>query len=302
MKKEKINGITIYHVDKLIPDEKMEKIASHKVKSNQINLIIEEDSDVYTADGKLLLKFRKNVLPKNNIEIFYDNIISFSNTGTTNRSLASGNKGTKINNNNLKIKTNIIGYFDIFSPMQKYLFKKKGLKTPLEVRESRFTADYPEKYKKTIPLIEDINLLYKKYIPLCYEKQFKKARQTPFKISNTAFTTVTTNVNFQTMIHKDKGDDIEGFGNLTVIEQGKYSGAETCFPQYGIGVNVRTGDILFMDVHQYHGNLPIIKEDSESIRLSIVCYLRHNVWIRSKNKTKKFLIQHNKTVRKIKKH
>jgi hypothetical protein len=125
MKNEKINGITIYHVDKLIPDEKMEKIASHKVKSNQINLIIEEDSDVYTADGKLLLKFRKNVLPKNNIEIFYDNIISFSNTGTTNRSLASGNKGTKINNNNnLKIKTNIIGYFDIFSPMQKYLFKK----------------------------------------------------------------------------------------------------------------------------------------------------------------------------------
>ena len=114
MKKEKRNGITIYHVDKLIPDEKMEKLVSHKVNSNQINLIIEEDSDVYTDDGKLLLKFRKNVLPKNNIENFYDNIISFSNTGTTNRSLASGNKGTKINNNNnLKIKTNIIGYFDI---------------------------------------------------------------------------------------------------------------------------------------------------------------------------------------------
>ena len=61
MKKEKKNGITIYHVDKLISDEKMEKMIGQQIKSNQITEIIEENADVYTTDGHLLLKFRKNV-------------------------------------------------------------------------------------------------------------------------------------------------------------------------------------------------------------------------------------------------
>ena len=51
-------------------------------------------------------------------------------------------------------------------------------------------------------------------------------------------------------------------------------------PQYGIGVDVREGDILFMDVHQYHGNLPF-KLSPGTIRMSIVCYLRKNVWKRT---------------------
>jgi len=300
MKKEKINGITTYHLEKLISDEKMEKLFSKKIKPDLINLIIHDDADVYTTDGALLMKFRKNILPKNNIDDFYDNIIAFAKKPTSNRSMTIGNNKSK-NKDSRKAMTNIIGYFDIFSPMQKYLFKKKNIKTPIEVRETFFISEYPEKYKKTIPLIQNIDYFYKKFIPSHYEKQRKKANQTPFKIPNTAFTTVTTNVNFQTTIHKDKGDDAEGMGNICVIERGKYSGAETCFPQYGVGVNVRTGDMLFMDVHQYHGNLPMIKEEPDAIRLSIVCYLRTNIWLRSKNKTKKFMIHHNKTVKKIKK-
>lgn len=35
-------------------------------------------------------------------------------------------------------------------------------------------------------------------------------------IKDTAFTT--TNINFKTRLHKDRGDDDEGFGNLVVIE------------------------------------------------------------------------------------
>ena len=33
------------------------------------------------------------------------------------------------------------------------------------------------------------------------------------------YPTVTTNVNWQTSIHTDKGDDSEGFGNLVVLEE-----------------------------------------------------------------------------------
>ena len=121
-----------------------------------------------------------------------------------------------------------------------------------------------------------------------------------FKIPQTAFTTITTNVNFQTSIHKDIGDDIEGFGNLVVIERGNYKGGETCMVQYGIGVNVRQGDILFMDVHEWHGNLPLKLKNKASVRMSIVCYLRTKLWERTKKMTMKNKKEHLSKVSKMK--
>lgn len=295
--KEKKNGVTIYYLDKDITDEKMEKLKNTYVKRSQINLIIDDDADVYNADGsKLLLRFRKNKLPMTKINAFYDNVIKFAVGKTHNRGSTSGSTKKNVRENP-NIMTNILGYIDGFSPNQKKTITVKNIKKLLNVRETRFTMTYPEKFKKIIPLIQEIDKYYKKYIPKCYALQRKKANQTPFKITNTAFTTITTNVNFQTTIHRDKGDDSEGFGNLVVIEKGKYTGGETCLPQYGVGVNVRTGDILFMNVHEWHGNLPIKLEEPDAKRLSIVCYLRTNLWNKTKHMTKKDMISHNRRVK-----
>ena len=297
IKKEKKGDVTVYYVDKDIPEGKMETLKNTLVKRNKIKLIIDSDADVYTKEGKLLLKFRKNKLPEKDVKDFYDNVINFALKPTNNRGSASGSAKKNVYDNP-KIMTNIIGYFDKFSPSQKFILKNKN-KNLLDVRATRFVMDNPEKYKKLFPLVKDIDKLYEKYIPGNYEKQKKKADQTYFKIPNTSFTTITTNINFQTSIHKDSGDDIDGFGNLAVIEKGKYTGGETCLPQYGIGINVRTGDILFMDVHEWHGNLPIHLEEKNAQRLSIVCYLRKNVWEKTKHKTKKFMIKHNKTIKNL---
>jgi hypothetical protein len=293
--KAKKGNIMVYHVDKNIDDNKMESVLNTYVKPSQIDVIIDHDADVYTADNKLLLRFRKGKLSSTNVADFYDNVIKFAKHTTSNRGSTSGSKKKNVGDNP-KIMSNIFGFFDKFSPSQKALLSKKGKKI-LEARECRFNMDNPENYKKTLPLIKEIDKLYEQYIPEKYDKQRKKANQTNFKIQGTGFTTVTTNVNFQTTIHTDKGDDVEGFGNLAVIESGKYTGGETCFPQFGIGVDVRTGDILFMNVHEPHGNLPVKKIDNDAIRLSIVCYLRYNVWLKTKNKTKKFMITHNKTIK-----
>ena len=293
--KAKKGNIMVYHVDKKIDDNKMESILNTYVKPSQIDFIIDHDADVYTADNKLLLRFRKGKLSSTNVANFYDNVIKFAKHTTSNRGSTSGSKKKNVGDNP-KIMSNIFGFFDKFSPSQKALLSKKGKKI-LEARECRFNMDNPENYKKTLPLIKEIDKLYEQYIPEHYNKQRKKANQTNFKIQGTCFTTITTNVNFQTTIHTDKGDDVEGFGNLAVIESGKYTGGETCFPQFGIGVDVRTGDILFMNVHEPHGNLPVKKIDNDAIRLSIVCYLRYNVWVKTKNKTKKFMISHNKTIK-----
>ena len=84
-----------------------------------------------------------------------------------------------------------------------------------------------------------------------------------------------------------------------MIENGKYSGGETCFPQYGIGVDVRTRDVLFMNVHEAHGNLPIVLEEPDAKRLSIVCYLRKSVWNQTRGKSKEFMIRHNRTIKNL---
>ena len=295
---KKEGKIVTYYVDKDFDNNKLTKILNTKLHRNQINFIIDHDADVYTKEGKLLLKFRKNILNANNVENFYKNVISFAQKKTSNRGSASGSKNKNVKDNP-EIMTNIIGYFDKLSPKQKELMRIQGKKINVTARETRFNMDYPEKFKELLPLIKEIDIYYKKYIPENYSKQIRKAKQTFFRIPTTSFTTLTTNVNLQTTVHLDRGDDNDGFGNLAVIENGKYTGGETCFPQYGIGVDVRTNDILYMDVHEAHGNLPIILEEPDAKRLSIVCYLRKSVWQQTKGKSKKFLISHNKTIKNL---
>lgn len=294
--KEKKGKITVYHMKKIMTDEKIASLKGTHVTPAQIELIIDHDADVYGENDALLLKFRKGVLPKEHVDAFYDAIIKFAHNKTDNRKNASGHK-----NPNAAAKTNVMsnifGYFDKWTPNQKLMFSKNHRRPKIDVRETRFNMDYPELYKKTIPLIEDVDHWYEKTTPEFYKNQKRKARQTPFKVGNTVFTTITTNLNYQTALHTDKGDDAEGFGNLAVIERGEYTGGETCMPQYGVGVDVRTGDVLFMDVHQYHTNLPIVLKTPDAQRLSIVCYLRTKIWEASKGMPKSVVEKHNKTVR-----
>jgi hypothetical protein len=302
VKHERKGGIDVYHVKKNITDAGMERHKHQFVTPALIDIIINDDADVYTDDNRLLLKFRKGKLSKDKIDTFYENMIDFARTTSTNRKLTSGLKTTKKRKSakpDLAAMTNIVGYFDSLGPSQKALLKRHGMKLNPAVRETRFNMLYPDKFKKLIPLIREIDSYYEKIVPDHYKKQHRKAKQTYFKIADTAFTTVTTNVNYKTAIHTDRGDDAEGFGNLVVIERGKYTGAETCFPQYGVGVNVRMGDVLFMDVHEWHGNLPIRLENKDAVRLSIVCYLRHRLWEKTRGKSKKFMKRHVATYRKL---
>jgi len=275
-------------VSKQYTDEEMiSKYQNTYVKSKQIKSIIRCDTDVYTDTGELLLRFRKKKLSQEYINDYYDALAEFTVAHpTTNRGNTSGCEDKHISTNDKKCSS-IMGYFDRWGPKQKYSLKNMGIKLSSlpEVRETFFNATRPEDYKKTIPLVTEIDKMYKCLMPNNYAKQYKKARQTRFRIGKTSFTTVTTNINFRTTIHRDKGDDEEGFGNLSVIERGEYTGGETCYPQYGVGVDVREGDILLMNVHEWHGNLPTKKKNLDVSRMSIVCYLRKKVWERSKGMT-----------------
>lgn len=282
--------------------------------------IIDEDIDVYREDENgvkhLLAKLRKNVIPSDMLELGWR---SFYKTAapSRNRGAAAGpidlksqywkkrkpvevdkwgarymqdGKVSKMRVNN-NVFSSVLGYFE---------------ETPfmgLPCRLTSYTQKYFDQYKNGIPFLQTIDGFFKKLVPGPHAKQLAQAKKRPeFQIENTAFSSLTMNRNFRTALHKDAGDFQEGFGNLTVLEYGKYSGGETLFPQYGIGFNVRAGDFLAMDVHQWHTNselyetasqkeynkkLPKIYENDESTgtlgqdkpfsRISFVCYLREKL-------------------------
>ena len=172
---KKKGKITIYIVEKDFDNNQLQKILNTKLKPSDISFIINEDADVYTKEGKLLLKFRKNVLDKKYIDSFYDNVIKFAELKSNNRGNAVGSKKRNVYENE-KIKSNIIGFFDTLSIQQKFLLKLQKNKNIISVRPTRFNVDYPEKYKKLLPLVQQIDEYYKKLTPEHYEKQRKKAK------------------------------------------------------------------------------------------------------------------------------
>jgi hypothetical protein len=307
-------------VKPILSDKEMEEKEGKYCTEKDITKVYDEDIDVYTenTEGKeiLLAKFRKNVIPKdiieNGWEAFYETAATSRNRGAaagpiqlksdywkkrkpvevdkwSTRYIHEG-KVSKMKVNNL-VFSSVLGFFEE-TPFMK-----------LPCRLTSYTQRYFDNYRTGIPYIQFLNKCFKTLTPIEYNKQLIRAKKQPkFRIDDTAFSSVTINRNFRTALHMDDGDFREGFGNLSVIERGKYSGGYTIFPRYKIGFNVRTGDYIAMNVHEYHCNTEMVetkeqKEYNKSLpqihfedpttgtlgidkkftRISFVCYLREKI-------------------------
>jgi hypothetical protein len=117
-------------------------------------------------------------------------------------------------------------------------------------------------------------------------------------VPGTPFSTVTVNNSYSTGVHTDRGDLEAGFSNVSVMRRGNWHGGKLVFPEYRVAVDLKEGDLLLMDAHQWHGNtqmicdtcgdrmmprrdgdqmLPGWHEKCGSERISIVCYFRTNI-------------------------
>ena len=299
-KKARTLKVKKINVKKLMSDEEIKSLEGDFFGKKNFKTILSDSCDVFYKDGKkkiLLAKFRKNVIPSRLAEIAYEELedaakVKHDNRGAAGGALILDNLPKYVNRNKMKKRTkyvirgyeslkskrmvnqiignqvssNIIGYYD--KPD-----RNLGKGAP-PCRLTQFNKNHLEKYKKIIPFIQAINTQFKRLIPSNYRKQYSRANQTNFVIDKTAFSTVTINHNWRTALHQDSGDFIQGFGNLVVCEKGKYRGGYTGFPQFGVAFDVRQGDFLAMDVHQWHCNTAIQGKKDKYGRLSVVCYLR----------------------------
>jgi hypothetical protein len=286
-----------------------------------VTQVIDFDADVYTDDGTgetLLAKFRKAVIPKDDVQRGWDAFrllaIPSRNRGAAAgpidlkgiywskrkptqvnkwraRYIREGNKGvSKMSVNNV-VASGVIGYYESTAFLD------------AACRMTGYTRKALKNYLHGIPFLKQIDMQFQKLVPEAHAKQLAAVKkQKTYQIDDTAFSTVTVNLNFRTALHKDAGDFKEGFGNLTVIEWGKYHGGYTILPRYKIGFDVRTGDFLAMDVHEWHTNTPMYETDEDKAfnkqlpniqtrdvesgvvgsnqrfqRLTFVCYLREKL-------------------------
>ena len=312
-------SVPCIHSSKIISDDEIEKREGEYFNQKHYHTIITKDSDVLKEDGTILFKYRKNVLSKSLSKIVVDNLRELSMTKHNNRGAPAGLLDRKKMNNyvgdwyktfkfrthyyskrtNKKSKhdisnlapSNLVGYFD-----------RKDRNDPqgLPCRLTSFSAKETEKWTNIIPFIKEISKQFQLLMPNAFNCQLSRALESKdYIIEDTCFSTITVNYSWRTGMHKDKGDFKDGFGNLIVCEDlenpNKYIGCYLGFPQYGICVDVRNGDFLAMDVHEWHCNTEFIKTDTDKIpfakfkeidfnndwyfnRLSLVCYLRNNMY------------------------
>jgi hypothetical protein len=313
-----------------LTNEEIEAKEGQYFDENDVDTIYDEDVDIYaeTPEGKkLLAKLRKQVIDPSLIKTGWE-AFWITASPSRNRGAAAGPIDVKgkywkdkrpteikgwsakynldgtvskmrVNNN---VFSSVLGYFDA-TPFMK-----------LPCRLTSYTMRYWKYYKHGLPFIRGIDECFKTLVPDRYALQRKAAEEKPLlHISGTAFSSVTINRNFRTALHRDAGDFRDGYGNLSVIERGQYHGGYTLFPQFKIGFNVRTGDFLAMDVHEWHCNtklyeteedkkankqLPRIhKDDLETgtlgaekpfTRISFVCYLREKLRACKNAETRKY--------------
>lgn len=152
-------------------------------------------------------------------------------------------------------------------------------------RQTAFTRDHFDEFlKEAMPFIEEVNSLFSSIVPGRYARQRDwidghRLREKDWMLGSTVFSTITVNKNYRTGTHKDAGDYAPGFGNLTVLEGGahKYKGGRTVFPRFRCAVDLRHGDFLGMDVHEWHGNTKlesVVEGEDDWERISVVCYVR----------------------------
>ena len=304
--------------------------------------IFDEDVDVYgishpddvaagKPERKLLAKLRKKAIPKETVQIGWDAFRLLA-IPSRNRGAAAGPIDTKgvywSRRDPAKIDKWSAQYYQVkdgkkvLSKMRVNNVVASGVigyyeKTPFlgqPCRMTGYTRSGLKQFIHGLPFLEAIDNQFKALVPAAHKKQLAEVSKKPmYQIGDTAFSTLTVNSNFRTALHKDAGDYRDGFGNLSVIEWGKYHGGETLFPRFGVGFNIRTGDFVAMDVHEWHTNAPVTttKDDTEYNktlpdirtrdpttgvvgsqelyqRLSFVCYFREKIADCSEKETREY--------------
>jgi len=265
------------------PDAEVNRLERQVLDQTYVKTVVEdEDTTVHTPNGEVHAVFLKGAIPNGTYEIAYPFLMkaAFSSVIGGFRGTAAGTgtqpaykkDGTLSKMRRVPTeerlrgaKDGVLGYLDQnnFAPC----------------RLTAYTRNHWEQFGSTVlPYIQVVDSLFRTHMPERHGAQLSVASTTPgYAIEETAFSTVTVNLNFATACHRDSGDLAEGAGVITCFTSGVFTGGTLVFPKWNLGFNLSTGDVLLCNVHELHGNLPLVGEKGEYQRLSCVFYYREKL-------------------------
>lgn len=258
---------------KHLTDAQAQALKAKFLTDADFDTLITDSCDAYDMEGRLLFRFRKGAIP---LELLKSGYKAFEKSieRTDGRGTASGSSHKRIKKDgtvsNITIGNHVesgnVGYMDA-GAMIHYC------------RKTAFARKYFDEFTAGIPFVQHIDKLYAELCPVHHAKQMAVAKATNqnYRIADTSFTTVTVNRNFATAVHQDAGDYPDGFGNLIIYREGHYEGAYFCLPQYRAAIDLHNTDVLFVDVHKWHGNTPFVNPSADYLRIAFVLYYRENM-------------------------
>lgn len=255
------------HLKGCLTDKQADSLKGTFLEDSHADMILTESADVYKPDGSPLLKLRKNAIP---VDLYHECLPALREaaTWTNNRGYASGLEAQD-GGGYTPVRSGIIGSWD-----------RDGGRTPY-CRLTAFNLHNSKLFDTVRPLITAIDEQFMELMPDRHQAQMEYVRKThdDYTINGTAFTTVTVNKNFQTSVHKDAGDLKAGFGVMSAWTSDNYDGGYTIFPKYGVGYDLRKGDVVMADVHEWHGNSGIRRHRGTGSmeRISLVFYYRERM-------------------------
>lgn len=292
-------SIEAIQLQPILSDDQTSDLAGEFIDDSHIQTLIDDDADVFKEDGTPLVMFRKRQVPERHagtaLKALYNAATEYGNRGVAagklkyhaygkNSRESRGKKLVNVGDDDIRahymkedgtisktvtamtVPSGIIGAYD------------RHVRFPY-CRLTKFTMEHPEQIIAALPFIQAVNETFKLNLPDRYGIQLGYCNQTHpnYVFPKTAFTTVTVNKNWRTAVHTDAQDLKAGFGVLSVLTEGRYKGGIYTIPRYGVGVDMRHGDVLLTDVHEYHGNTEIIPTSKYWTRLSTVFYYRTRV-------------------------
>ena len=274
--------------------------------------IIKDECVLLKENGDILAVFVKGSIKKENREKYIKAIKSNAKSKTKNRGTASGvadvkkfpkdavalckKDGEPLTNPRLvsvqykrddgsicgrcqsnAVRCGCAGYFDAVGG--------------LPCRMVGWSTKNPDKHELLTELCDEIAVAHKNNEPQSFNFQRSIAEKSRnFLMGDSPYSTLTLNYDFRTASHIDRGDLKNSLSTLTILEEipNNYSGSYLGLPEYKIAFDVRDGDTLIFDAHEYHSNtemkvlsdkLPIddLTGNPFGGRISVVAYLRNRL-------------------------
>ena len=148
-------------------------------------------------------------------------------------------------------------------------------------RSTAYTRDNKEEFSLSYPFLKSLSKGFESLLPWRFSNQMAIAGKidSRFRIPETPFTTITINRNFRTAAHHDAKNMELGMANLCVMSNNdKFSGGYLVLPEIGYAVNIRPRDLLLvLNTVGLHGNTPIVLEDPNAERLSIIAFTHESM-------------------------